>query len=262
MPAVSAVVARLRRRGLPVRRPAELAAMRRAGQVVAEMHEAVRGAIAPGVTTAELDRIARAVLERRGARSNFLGYHGFPAVICTSPNEVVVHGIPGARRLEEGDIISVDCGAIVDGWHGDAAFTVGVGRISALAARLIEVTDASLAAAVAVMVPGAHLSDIGHAVQQVAEAAGFSVVREYTGHGIGQAMHEAPDVPNHGRPGRGPVLEPGVVLAVEPMVCAGRPDVAELADGWTVVTEDGALAAHAEHTICVTEEGPQLLTVP
>jgi methionyl aminopeptidase len=247
-----------------VRSAAELAKMRTAGRVVAEMHERIRAAIRPGVTTGELDRVGRDVLERRGARSNFLGYGHppFPGVICASPNEVIVHGVPGDRRLAEGDIVSIDCGAIVDGWHGDAAFTAGVGRIDPEAARLIEVTEASLDAAIAAMVPGGRLSDIGAAVQSTAEAAGFSVEREYTGHGIGLAMHEPPDVPNWGKPGRGRRLAAGQVYAVEPMVCAGRPETHLLDDGWTVVTRDGRLAAHAEHTIAITEDGPEVLTRP
>ena len=236
--------------------------MRRAGRVVAEMHAEIRKAIRPGVTTAQLDRIGRRVLDRRGAQSNFLGYRGYPAVICTSPNEVIVHGIPGARRLVDGDIVSVDCGAIVDGWHGDAAFTVGVGEITDAARRLIEVTDASLEAGIAAAAPGAHLSDIGAAVQFVAETAGFAVVRDYTGHGIGRAMHEPPDVANFGRPGRGPTLVAGVTLAIEPMVCAGTHRTIELDDRWSVVTADGALAAHAEHTIAVAAHGAEVLTRP
>jgi len=237
--------------------------MRKAGRVVAEMHECIRAAIRPGVTTGELDRIGREVIARRGARSNFLGYHGtYPAVICASPNDVIVHGIPGPRRLEEGDIVSIDCGAIVEGWHGDAAFTAGVGEIDPEAARLIEVTEASLAAGIAAMQPGGRLSDIGAAVQGVVEQAGFSVVREYTGHGIGMAMHEEPDIPNWGKPGKGRKLGPGQTYAVEPMVCAGRPDTHLLDDGWAVVTRDGGWAAHTEHTIAITEHGPEILTRP
>jgi methionyl aminopeptidase len=238
----------------------DLVRMRRAGKVVAEMHSAIRAAIRPGVTTAALDRIGRDVIERRGARSNFLGYHGFPAVICTSPNDVIVHGIPGPLVLHEGDIVSIDCGAIVEGWHGDAAFTAGVGSIAPAAAALIDATDASLQAGIAAMQPGGRLSDIGAAVQAVAEQSGFSVVREYTGHGIGTAMHEAPDVPNWGKPGKGRRLGAGQTYAVEPMVCAGRPDTLLLDDGWTVVTADGRLAAHAEHTIAITDDGPEILT--
>jgi methionyl aminopeptidase len=241
---------------------AELAVMRRAGRVVAEMHARIREAIRPGVSTEALDRIGREVLERNGARSNFLGYHGYPAVICASPNGVIVHGIPNERPLEEGDIVSIDCGAIVDGWHGDAAFTAPVGTVSPEAARLIEATEASLHAGIAAMVEGNRLSDIGHAVQGVAEAAGYSVVREYVGHGIGTAMHEAPDVPNYGPAGHGPKLLPGVVLAVEPMLNAGRPGTVLLDDGWSVITADGSLSAHAEHTIAVTDHGPEILTLP
>ncbi len=247
-----------------VKSAAELAKMRRAGRVVAEMHEKIRAALRPGVTTRELDLIGREVIERRGARSNFLGYGHppFPGVICASPNEVIVHGIPGDRRLEEGDIISIDCGAIVEGWHGDAAFTAGVGEIDPEAQRLIDATDASLAAGIAAMVPGGRLSDIGAAVQRTAESAGFSVVREYTGHGIGLAMHEPPDVPNWGKPGKGRRLGPGQTYAVEPMVCAGRPETRLLDDHWTVVTRDGRWAAHAEHTIAITDDGPEILTRP
>jgi methionyl aminopeptidase len=240
----------------------QLAKMRLAGRVVAEMHEKVRAAIRPGVTTLELDKVAREVIARRGARSNFLNYHGFPAVICTSPNDMVVHGIPGSYRLKDGDIISIDCGAIIEGWHGDAAFTTGVGQITDEAQRLIDVTEASLYAGIEQMVPGHRLSDIGHAVQVVAEKAGFSVVRGYEGHAIGTAMHEKPGVPNYGDPGKGPKLKPGMVFAIEPMVNAGGPGTRTLDDGWSVVTRDGALSAHWEHTIAITEDGPEILTVP
>jgi methionyl aminopeptidase len=239
----------------------ELAKMRRAGRVVAEMHEKIREAVRPGVTTAELDAVGRAVLEQRGARSNFLGYHGYPAVICASPNEVIVHGIPGARRLDEGDLVSIDCGAIVDGYHGDAAFTMGVGKVSRAAQRLIDVTERSLHAGIAEMVVGNRIGDIGHAVQTVAEDAGYEVVREYVGHAIGTAMHESPEVPNYGPPGKGPKLRAGNVFAVEPMVCAGGAETVLLEDGWTVVTADGSLAAHWEHTIAITDDGPEILTV-
>ena len=242
----------------------DLAKMRKAGRVVAEMHDCIRQAIRPGVTTLELDRIGRDVIERRGARSNFLGYSHppFPAVICASPNAVIVHGIPGPYRLEEGDLISIDCGAIIEGWHGDAAFTAGVGEIDPEAQRLIDVTEASLAAGIQAMQPGGRLSDIGAAVQGVAEAAGFSVVKEYTGHGIGMAMHEEPDVPNWGRPGKGRKLGPGQTYAVEPMVCLGSARTKLLDDQWTVVTADGSLAAHTEHTIAITDSGPEILTLP
>jgi len=240
----------------------QIAKMRVAGRVVAEMHDRIRAAIAPGVTTAKLDKIGRDVLERRGATSNFLNYHGYPAVICASPNDMIVHGIPGSYRLAEGDLISIDCGAIVDGWHGDAAFTAGVGTISDEDQRLLEVTEASLHAGIAQMVAGNRIGDIGHAVQQVAEAAGFSVVREYVGHAIGTSMHEDPQVPNYGPAGRGPKLKVGNVFAVEPMVNVGSPDTELLADGWSVVTADGSRSAHWEHTIAIGDDGPEILTLP
>lgn len=246
--------------GAARRSPDDIVAMRRAGRVVAEMHEAIRDAIRPGVTTADLDRVGREVLARRGATSNFLGYHGYPAVICASPNEVIVHGIPGPRVLEEGDLVSIDCGAIVDGWHGDAAFTVGVGSIDASAQHLIEVAEAALAAGIAQLVPGARLGDLAAEVQRVGEAGGLSVVREYTGHAIGRAMHESPAVPNVGRAGTGPKVKVGNVFAVEPMFCAGSAETDLLDDGWTVVTADGRDAVHVEHTIAVTDDGPEILT--
>ena len=257
---------RLRRASLTRRTADELALMRRAGRVVAEMHDEIRRAIRPGVTTGELDRIGREVLARRGATSNFLGYGAawgqtpYPGVICASVNDVIVHGIPGSRVLEEGDIVGIDCGAIVEGWHGDAAFTAGVGTIAPAAKRLIEATEQGLAAAIEAMRSGNTLGDVGWAVQQVAEQAGYGIVDGYSGHGIGRAMHEEPDVPNVGRAGRGPTLEPGVVLAIEPMFTHGAPGTAVLADGWTVVTEDGSLAAHSEHTVAVTDHGPEVLT--
>ncbi len=243
------------------RNEGELGRMRRAGRVVAEMHEATRAAIRPGVTTLEIDAVARQVLDRRGATSNFLGYHGFPAVICTSPNDMIVHGIPGGYRLEEGDILSVDCGAIVEGYHGDAAYTAPVGKVSKDATRLMEVTERSLWAGIEQLRPGNRLHEVGRAVQDVAEAAGFSVVREYVGHAIGTAMHEQPQVPNYWPGSPGPVLKTGMVFAVEPMVNAGGPETEMLDDGWSVVTADGRLSAHFEHTIAVTDDGPEVFTV-
>jgi len=236
--------------------------MRLAGKVVAEIHEKIRAAVRPGVTTLDLDKISREVIQARGARSNFLGYHGFPATICSSPNDMIVHGIPDEYALKEGDIISVDCGAIVGGWHGDAAFTVGVGEVSEIASRLMAVTEQSLWAGIAQMVDGNRIGDIGHAVQTVAEDAGFSVVREYVGHAIGLAMHEEPQVPNYGAPGTGPKLRTGMVFAVEPMVNEGAAATKVLKDGWSVMTADGRLSAHFEHTIAITDDGPEVLTVP
>jgi methionyl aminopeptidase len=241
--------------------PVQIAKMRKAGRVVAEMLDACQAAARPGITTADLDRVARDVLAKRGAKSNFLNYHGYPAVICTSPNNVIVHGIPGGYRLQDGDIISIDCGAIVEGWHGDAARTIAVGDIAEEARKLIRVTEESLWAGIQHVRKGARLSDIGHAVQTVAEGAGFAVVREYVGHGIGRAMHEEPQVPNYGDPGHGIKLKVGHVLAVEPMVNLGSPETQLNDDGWTVVTADGRLSAHFEHSIAVTDDGPEVLTV-
>jgi methionyl aminopeptidase len=248
-------------RRLPRRRPDDLAAMREAGRVVARMHAAIRAAAVPGATTAELDLVAREVLAANGAQSNFLGYHGFPATICASVNDELIHGIPGPRVLQEGDLLSVDCGAIVDGWHGDAAFTMSVGPATAEAQHLVATAERALASAVAAMRPGRHLGDIGAAVDAVVSAAGYGSPHDYCGHGIGRAMHESPDVPNRGRRGRGPRLEAGVVLAIEPMLIAGgRDEVVELDDGWTVVSADRSLCAHVEHTVLVTDDGPEILT--
>jgi len=241
----------------------QIALMRRAGSVVAEMHEACTRAAKPGATTLDVDAAAREVLERRGARSNFLNYHGFPAVVCTSPNEVIVHGIPSEDVvLEEGDILSIDCGAIIEGWHGDAAITIPIGAIDDESKQLIDVTRACLADAIEEIVVGSRLGDIGHAVESRALAAGFSVVREYVGHGIGTAMHEEPQVANYGPPGRGMKVREGHVLAIEPMINVGTQETQTLADGWTVVTRDGKRSAHFEHTIACTEHGPEVLTLP
>jgi methionyl aminopeptidase len=243
--------------------PEQIALMRRAGRVVAEMHEVCTRAAKPGATTLDVDAAAREVLQQRGARSNFLGYNGFPAVVCTSPNNVIVHGIPSADVvLEEGDILSIDCGAIIEGWHADAAVTVPVGAIDAESSRLIEVTRRSLEAAIDQLVEGHRLGDVGAAVEGIAEQAGFAVVREYVGHGIGTAMHEDPQVPNYGPAGRGMKLKEGHVLAIEPMVNAGTAATELLDDGWTVITADGRRSAHFEHTIAVTDHGPEVLTLP
>jgi len=237
--------------------------MRRAGRVVAEMHERCIKAAKPGATTMDVDRAAREVLDQRGARSNFLNYHGFPAVVCTSPNEVIVHGIPDDDVvLEEGDILSIDCGAIIEGWHGDAAITIPIGEIDEESQRLIDTTKACLDDAIAEIVAGNRLGDIGHAVESRALAAGFSVVREYVGHGIGTAMHEEPQVPNYGTPGRGMKIREGHVLAIEPMINAGTQETETLSDGWTVVTRDRRRSAHFEHSIACAEDGPEVLTLP
>jgi methionyl aminopeptidase len=240
----------------------QIALMRRAGAVVAEMHDACTRAAVPGATTADLDRAAHEVLDRRHARSNFLGYHGFPAVACISPNEVIVHGIPDDRVIDDGDIVSVDCGAIVEGWHADAAITIPVGTIDDESKRLIEATRTALEAGIAQTVAGNRLGDIGAAVEAAASGAGFSIVREYVGHGIGTEMHEDPEVPNYGSAGRGMRLRSGMVLAIEPMLNAGKRTTRLLPDGWTVVTADGSRSAHFEHTVALTENGPEILTVP
>jgi methionyl aminopeptidase len=246
----------------------QVALMRKAGKVVAEMHEVCIRAAKPGATTADVDAAAREVLDRRGARSNFLGYapHGappFPGVVCTSRNEVIVHGIPSKKDvLREGDILSLDCGAIIEGWHADAAITVPVGEIDDESKRLLEVTRASLEAAIEHVTASDRLGDIGAAVEGVAEGAGFSVVREYVGHGIGTAMHEEPQIPNYGPPGRGLRLKEGMVLAIEPMVNVGGAETELLADGWTVVTKDRRRSAHFEHTVAVSANGPEVLTLP
>ena len=240
----------------------QIAKMREAGRVVAQMLAATADAVTPGVTTAELDRIAAEILARAGATSSFLGYYGYPATICTSVNEQIVHGIPSKRKLKEGDIVGIDAGAIVDGWHADAAITVPVGRISPQAETLISVTREALVRAIAVARVGSRLGDIGAAVQQFVEAQGFSVVRNYVGHGIGRAMHEEPQVPNYGSPDLGRVIKEGLCIAVEPMVNVGGVATRVLEDRWTVVTADGSLSAHFEHTLACLPEGPAVLTRP
>lgn len=240
--------------------PVEIEVMREAGRVTATALRLVGEAVKPGVTTRELDTIAEEYIRSEKAKPAFLGYHGFPATLCTSINDQVVHGIPGSTVLREGDVLSVDCGAVVDGYFGDAALTFPVGEVSASAAALLDATRRSLDAGIAKARPNMRLYDIGSAVQQVAEGAGFSVVREYVGHGIGRAMHEEPQIPNFGQAGKGPQLKPGMVFAIEPMINAGGYEVRSLADGWTVVTVDGAMSAHFEHTVAITEDGPVILT--
>lgn len=243
--------------------PEQIAHMRAAGRVVAEIHDRVRAAARPGVSTAQLDRVARDVLAERGARSNFLNYHGFPATICTSPNDVIVHGIPSDETvLADGDILSVDAGAIIEGWHADAATTYPIGEVGDETVRLLDVTRRSLDEAVKQAVPGNRLGDVGWAVESICESAGFGLVREYVGHGIGTAMHEEPQIPNYGPPGKGLKLKAGYVLALEPMINAGSPATRLMDDGWTVRTADGSPSAHFEHTVAVTDEGPEILTLP
>jgi len=243
------------------RSAAELERMHRAGHLVGEVLMALAARVAPGVTTAELDELAEKKIVDAGAVPAFKGYHGYPASICASINEEVIHGIPSGRRaLNEGDIISIDVGVSLDGYYGDSAITLPVGRISEDAAKLLRVTEESLYKAIGRARPGARVSDIGHAVQEHVEAHGFSVVREFVGHGIGQRMHEEPQVPNYGEPGRGPRLAEGMVLAIEPMVNAGKAAVKVLSDGWTAVTKDTSLSAHFEHTVAITAGEPWILT--
>lgn len=252
-----------RDRGLQIKTPEQIDLMRVAGRLVGETLELLRTAALPGVTTQELDSLAETNIRDHGGVPSFLGYGvpPFPATICASVNDEVVHGIPNERPLQDGDILSIDCGAIINGWHGDAAFTMGVGSIEPDAQRLIDAADRALASAVAAMRPGGSLGDVGAAVQSVVEAAGYGSPRDYCGHGIGRAMHEEPDVENRGRRGKGPRLGSGVVLAIEPMLIAGgHDDVMVLDDNWTVVTADGSLAAHSEHTVLVTDHGPEILT--
>ncbi|HVR88758.1 MAG TPA: type I methionyl aminopeptidase [Candidatus Limnocylindria bacterium] len=240
--------------------PDQTAKMREAGRIVAEMLAACRAAVRPGITTAELDRIAATVLDRAGAASSFFNYHGYPATICTSVNDEIVHGIPGKRKLREGDIVGIDAGAIVDGWHADAAITVPVGRVSPAAEQLIRVTEEALRRGIAAAKVGARLGDIGSAIQRYVEGEGYSVVRNYVGHGIGRAMHEDPQVPNYGAPDRGLVIKDGLCVAIEPMVNVGGVATRVLEDQWTVVTADGCLSAHFEHSLACTASGPVVLT--
>ena len=246
--------------GIILKSPREITQMRGAGRVVAAVLEEVGKKVRPGITTAELDDIAVSEVKERGAEASFKGYRGFPASICTSVNEEVVHGIPGSRVLQEGEIISLDFGALMNGFHGDAAVTVGVGKISTEAQKIIDATRGALQAGIAAARIGARLGDVSAAIQSYAEARGFSVVREYVGHGIGRELHEDPQVPNFGVTGEGPVLQKGMTMALEPMLNAGgwRTSVAE--DKWTVVTADGRLSAHFEHTIVIDENGPGILT--
>jgi len=239
---------------------AELETMARAGAVVAETLAAIGEAIEPGVTTAELDALAEELIRSRGGVPTFKGYRGFPASICASPNTMIVHGIPGEYRLAEGDLMSIDVGVTLDGFVGDSAYTFAVGEIDADARRLLDVGQAALAAGIEAAQSGNHVGDISSAVQRVTEDAGFSIVRSLVGHGVGRSMHEEPQVPNYGEPGHGPKLAPGMTIAIEPMITAGGPEVFVADDEWSISTTDGSLAAHFEHTVAVTDEGPQILT--
>ncbi len=252
-------------RGIFIKSPKEIAIMREAGRINALALEAVRAHIRPGVTTAELDEIAAEVIRKHGAKPAFLGVPGaypYPATITVSINDEMVHGIPGKRRLQEGDIVSVDCGTIFEGFVGDSAFTMGVGEISPTAQRLIEVTEKALYIGIEKLRPGNRVGDVGAAIQRYVEGQGFHLTREYTGHGVGRAMWEGPQVPNYGIPGRGTLFRPGMVIALEPMVLVGTPKTRVLPDQWTVASADGSLTAHFEHSIAITENGPLILTVP
>jgi len=242
--------------------PRQIQQMKEAGLIVWHVHQELAKVIAPGITTRELDALAERLIRQAGGVPTFKGYHGYPASICASVNEVVVHGIPGDKALVEGDVIAIDLGVTYGGWVGDSAFTHPVGRVSPEAERLLEVTRNALEKAIARCYPGNRLGDVGHAVQSYVESQGFSVVRDFVGHGVGARMHEDPQVPNYGLPGTGVTLRPGMVLAIEPMVNAGTEEVRVLPDGWTVVTADGRYSAHFEHTVAITEEGPVILTKP
>lgn len=238
----------------------EIATIRRASQVVAKVLFELEDRIRPGVTTREIDRLAEKIIRSEGATPAFKGYRGFPSTLCISPNDVVVHGIPGDRPFEEGDIVGVDCGAIVDGFYGDSARTFAVGQVDAAARRLMETTEAALYKGIDQMRPGNRLFDISAAIQAHAESAGFSVVRDFVGHGVGRALHEDPQVPNYGQSGKGMALRAGMVLALEPMVNIGGHEVKLDPDGWTARTADGSLSAHYEHTVAITEDGPEILS--
>lgn len=246
---------------IAIRTAGEIQKMRRSGAALRSVLDELRKNIAPGRTTMDLEKIAEAKIAEAGATPAFKGYHGYPCVLCTSVNSEVVHGIPSEKRvLKEGDVVSIDCGLIIDGYYSDSAITLPVGKVSAKASSLLDATERSLQAAIGAVKPGATLGDVGAAVQEVAEAAGFSIVRDFVGHGIGTQMHEEPQIPNFGQRGQGVALREGMVLAIEPMVNAGTPKVRVLEDGWTAVTADGSLSAHFEHTVAVRAEGAEVLT--
>jgi len=244
-----------------IKTPQEIEKMRRSGQILRQVHAAIRPLVVAGATTQDLENVANAQIDSFGAKAAFKGYHGFPAALCTSLNDQVVHGMPSEKTvLKDGDILSIDCGVVVDGFYSDCAVTYAIGTPSAQTRRLLTVTQASLEAAIEQAVPGGRLFDISAAVQEMCEAEGFGVVKEFVGHGIGRAMHEDPQVPNFGKRGKGPRLKAGMVLAIEPMINAGGPEVKVLKDGWTAVTLDGSYSAHFEHTVAITKDGPLVLT--
>jgi methionyl aminopeptidase len=244
-----------------VKTAAEIEKMHRAGQMLKQVHDAIRPLVVAGASTMDLERVANEKIDGFGAKAAFKGYHGFPAALCTSLNNEVVHGMPNAKTiLKDGDILSIDCGVIFDGFFSDCAYTYAIGTPSAQTKRLLDTTRASLEAAIRRAVPGGRLGDISAAVQDMCEAAGFGVVREFVGHGIGKTMHEDPQVPNYGTEGKGPRLKAGMVLAIEPMINAGSAEVKVLKDGWTAVTLDGSYSAHFEHTVAITKDGPLVLT--
>ncbi len=246
---------------IAIKTPQEIEKMRASGRILRQVHQAVEAAVKPGASTMDLERVAEAKIKELGAKPAFKGYNDYPACLCTSVNNEVIHGIPSEKKvLQDGDIVSVDCGVILDGYYSDAAVTHGVGRISPEARKLLDVTKASLAQAIKEAQVGSTLGDIGAAVQELCEAEGFGVVRDFVGHGIGKSMHEDPQVPNYGRRGKGTRLKAGMVLAIEPMINAGGADVKVLKDGWTAVTVDGSVSAHFEHTVAITKDGPMILT--
>jgi methionyl aminopeptidase len=246
---------------IALKTPQEIEKMRASGRILRQVHQAVEAAVKPGATTMDLEKVAEAKIKELGARAAFKGYNDYPACLCTSVNDEVIHGIPSAKRiLQEGDVVSVDCGVILDGYYSDAAVTYAVGQVAPAARKLLDVTKASLEQAIREAQVGATLGDIGAAVQEMCEAQGFGVVRDFVGHGIGKSMHEDPQVPNYGKRGKGTKLKPGMVLAIEPMINAGTADVKVLKDGWTAVTVDGSLSAHFEHTVAITKDGPVILT--
>lgn len=240
--------------------PQEIARMEKANRIVAAILEEVKERVRPGVETRELDELAEAGCRRHKVEPAFKGYRGYPSSICVSVNEEIVHGIPGPRRIKDGDLVSLDFGVRYDGYYGDAALTVPVGEVSPQARKLLAATAESLDAAIAQVKVGAHLTNISHAVQTVVEGHGFAVIREFVGHGIGRSLHEDPQIPNFGPPGRGPVMQAGMTLAIEPMTCSGSWRVRILGDGWTAVTQDGSLAAHFEHTVALTDKGAVVLS--